>query len=201
MNENAVGIIFRVPEKGKVKKRLESFIGVEKTFFYYKKMLDETIEKFLSLENVDLYGFFKGNVEKLNYKIALIEQKDGDLGEIILDSVLRIKERGYKRIIIVGSDSPDLPIDFISLAFRYLDDFDIVVGPAYDGGFYLLGCKNKLDEKIFENIEWGNENVYKRLLANLKKYGISFYSLPYWYDIDDLESLNKWLKRSEFASS
>ena len=201
MSTSAIGLIFRVPEKGKVKKRLEKLIGVEKTFFYYKNMLDETINKLLILKDVDFYGFYKGDRKKIAYNINLIEQRSNDLGEIILDAISSLKNKGYEKTVILGSDSPDLPLEFITKTFEYLDDFDVVLGPSEDGGFYLLGCNKNFDAEVLKNVDWGGPTVLSTIKDNLMTLKLNFQELPFWYDIDGLDSLKRWLNNHNSISS
>lgn len=191
----ALALIFRVPELGQVKSRLASEIGVERAFFYYNKMLYETLEKLMGYKEADIIGFYKGSKEKVNFNIDLVQQKGENLGEIILESISELLDRGYQKVIVVGSDSPDLPTNFISEAFDMLGSSDIVIGPSEDGGFYLLGCKTKIDSAIFYDIKWGSSSVLKSLKENLQLANIKYSELPIWYDVDDLNSLNRWLRK------
>ena len=72
-----------------------------------------------------------------------------------------------------------------------LDSYDLVIGPSEDGGYYLIGM-NKPFDTIFKDINWGHENVLKDTVSKAKAAGISYLLLPEWYDIDDLNSFNRW---------
>lgn len=194
---NSLVIIFRTPEYGKVKKRLASETGDERAFSIYKKMLLTTIEKVLPLDNVDIYGFYDGKFPEdiaLSYKkIILIPQKGKDLGEKLYNAASYLYEKGYRKIILIGSDSPDLPLEYISEAFLRLNSFDVIIGPSEDGGYYLIGMKKPLSF-LFQNIPWGSPRVLEGTISILKKHNIPFSLLPEWYDIDNLETLKRYNK-------
>lgn len=193
MNEQAVVLIFKVPEKGKIKTRLAAQIGEERTFWYYKKMLYDTLENLKKLQQTHIFGFYKGNINLLTVNIPLFEQKGKELGETIYNAFNKIKCIGYKKIAIIGSDSPDLPIHYIQRAFENLEKTDFVIGPAEDGGFYLLLAK-ELSLHIFKDIVWGSSNVLKVLLQNIVGAGKHYFLLNQWYDIDTKSDLERWLK-------
>lgn len=193
IHEKAIGLIFRIPEKGKVKTRLAKEIGENKAYEFYCLMLNEVIQRVLAIKDVDLIGFYKGDKRHFNCGFRLFKQKGNDLGRIIENAIFKLKDIGYKRIVIIGSDSPDVPINFISNAFKFLENFDFVIGPALDGGFYLLALKD-LPEGMFYEINWGTDSVLEKLIQNIVEKKKTFYLLPEWYDIDDLETLNKWIK-------
>ena len=95
-------------------------------------------------------------------------------------------EAGYEKVMIIGSDLYDLSSENIELAFNELDNNDVVIGPAEDGGYYLLGM-NSLQEKVFENKDWGTETVRKDTLANLNDKKVKLLSIK--NDIDVYEDI------------
>lgn len=214
MGECAIGLIFRIPEKGKVKKRLSTKIGEERAFNFYNLMLCETLNNLNQLEKIDIFGFYKGNISLLEDSLSsffpipleesikvkeFLEQKGSDLGEIIINVMAALKDRGYKKVIVIGSDYPSLPREYIVDANRYLEDHDIVIGPTEDGGFYLLGCK-KIYPDVFQGIEWGSERVFSRLQKNIVDKNLACFILPCWYDIDRVEDLERWIERRDLLS-
>ena len=195
MKDNSLGIIFRTPEYGKVKQRLASETGHEIALSLYKEMLFTTIENVLSLNNVDIYGFYDGRFPEdiaFRYKrLVLIPQEGRDLGEKMYNAIVLLHTKGYGRIALIGADSPDLPPDYISEAFSGLDSSDVVIGPSEDGGYYLIGMKKPVDF-IFKEITWGSSEVFMRTIHILKRQGIPYFLLPKWYDIDNIESLKRY---------
>ena len=95
-------------------------------------------------------------------------------------------KKKYKKIIVIGSDLFDLKPSLISDAFKKLDNNDVVIGPATDGGYYLIGLK-KLHLKIFENKNWGTSTVREDTLKNLEK--VDVHLLPMLNDIDVIEDI------------
>jgi rSAM/selenodomain-associated transferase 1 len=194
MDNNAICLIFRVPEMGKVKTRLAKEVGEIKAYEYYKIMLNETIKKVLNLGSAALIGFYSGNKPINGYNFPLYKQKGKDLGEIILNAVKKLKSLGYRKIVVIGSDSPDMPNEFIKNAFEALDNTDFVIGPTEDGGFYLLGLTD-IYNCIFFEVDWGSQNVFESLLKNITKLKKTFLLLPIWYDIDSKKELFRWLEK------
>ncbi len=193
-NQSALGIIFRVPEYGKVKKRLALQIGADRALKIYTTMLFKTIENVSKLKDINIYGFYDGNVSALPdilNKFPLIPQKGDDLGERMFNAIKFLFEKGYKKAALIGSDSPDLPVSYVEDAFLQLNAHEVLIGPTIDGGYYLIGMKTPLD-KIFKGIIWGSSSVLKDTISIANKEGIKYFLLPEWYDIDDVEGLKRW---------
>jgi glycosyltransferase A (GT-A) superfamily protein (DUF2064 family) len=89
---------------------------------------------------------------------------------------------GAEKVVVVGSDSPGLPIEYVERAFTALDSHDVVIGPAMDGGYYLLGCRSKLPP-VFDGIDWGSNRVLMQTVACLDA-AWRLAVLPPWYDVD-----------------
>lgn len=191
MIKNAIALIFRIPERGKVKTRLAEEIGQEKALNYYSLMLNETINLSKKIKDTQLIGFYKGDDNLFNFDFPLIRQRGRNLGEIISNAINELKKLGYHKIITIGSDSPDIPEHIFYDAIKSLDEFEYVIGPTEDGGFYLFGCTN-YSEELFSGIIWGTSLVFEILLRNIIDLNKSYKILPLWYDIDDKKSLIKW---------
>ncbi|MGB9716346.1 MAG: TIGR04282 family arsenosugar biosynthesis glycosyltransferase [Thermodesulfovibrionales bacterium] len=203
--ESAIGIFFRVPHFGKVKKRLANDTGKHFALKAYKSMLKETFENVSGLKGIDIYGFYDGELSSENcllnsdnasidpFKkgVPLIPQKGNNLGERMYNAIQLLLNTGYQKVSLIGADSPDLPVSFIDMAFRKLDLYDLVIGPTEDGGYYLIGMKKPLDE-IFKSIQWGQDTVLKDTISNALNLGISYFLLPEWYDIDEIDNLKRW---------
>lgn len=192
--KSSLGLIFRTPEYGRVKKRLALEIGVERALLVYTEMLEATIKNISGLKDVDIFGFYEGNFPDINKKFIfkdLLPQKGDDFGAKLHKAIEYLYKRGYKKIALIGSDSPDLPQNYIREAFSRLDNFDLVIGPSEDGGYYLIAMKEPL-EFLFQNIPWGEREVLKLTIEKAKKKGLPFYLLPEWYDIDSASDLRRW---------
>ena len=95
---------------------------------------------------------------------------------------------GAGRVVLIGSDSPTLPTEYIHRAFQALRDNAVVLGPAADGGYYLVGLKHP-HRRLFEAIPWSTNAVMAATLERAREIGLPVSLLPTWYDIDDASSL------------
>jgi rSAM/selenodomain-associated transferase 1 len=170
MNKNLLLIFTRNPELGKVKTRLAKTVGDETALEIYKFLLQKTREISLKVtSDTAVYYSVKVRSNDLwdseNYQ--KYQQVGEDLGIRMLNAFKDSFGAGYKKVVIIGSDLYDLTSENIEKAFTELDDNDVVLGPAKDGGYYLLGM-NSLHSNIFKDKNWGTETVRKDTLADLK---------------------------------
>jgi rSAM/selenodomain-associated transferase 1 len=191
MKTDALLIFTRNPEWGKVKTRLAKSIGNEQALEVYKSLLLHTRNVTQNLD-CDKFVFYDNRIEpndiwsdKEYYKRL---QSGDDLGQKMQNAFQEVLDLGYKNCIIVGSDLFDLQPQHLTIAFEKLQENEVVIGPAEDGGYYLLGLK-KLIPGIFSNKNWGTETVFKDTLDNLTNY--KFDLLEILNDIDTLEDLEK----------
>jgi rSAM/selenodomain-associated transferase 1 len=188
------------PEKGKVKSRLAAVIGGDSAVRLYKNLVAQMLST-LEKGTFSLYiCFFPKNAQKstknwLGTEYRYIPQNGKDLGERMRNGFIGAFQMGFKRVVLIGSDIPDLPLGFIREAFASLKKKDVVIGPAYDGGYYLIGFKDKtFSPQVFERIAWGTQNVFDETIKKLKRFRRAVHTLPYQRDIDTAEDLN-YLKR------
>ena len=130
--------------------------------------------------------------------MARLPQSGADLGERLQETFRRLFARGFRRVVVMGSDSPTLPVAMLKGAFAALGHAgDVVLGPAEDGGYYLVGA-TRLLPSMFEKIPWGTDRVMGATLAALELCGARHAVLPPWYDVDlprDLERVRRALSR------
>lgn len=117
-------------------------------------------------------------------------QGAGDLGARLMRALNNALGQGARGVVFIGSDSPSLPAQLVSAAFEVLSDRDVVLGPVFDGGYYLVGAR-AARLALFKGIPWGTERVFPATVRQLEAAGVSYGVLPFWYDIDDLESLRR----------
>lgn len=193
MNKKLLLIFVKNPEKGKVKTRLAKTVGDEKAYDTYLKLLNFTIEVSSKVEakRQIWYSSFVDEEDGLGgigFKKKL--QYGENLGQRMLNAFQYGFEEQFEKIVIIGSDCPDISAEIIEYAYKLLNQNDVVIGPSKDGGYYLLGM-NKLIPGIFEDIPWSTEQVYPETLKVLnnqeKEYGL----LPTLNDIDTEEDLRK----------
>ena len=118
-------------------------------------------------------------------RYALTPQGRGNLGERLERFVASRLAEGAGAVLVVGSDSPTLSPSFVELAFEELRHADVVLGPATDGGYYLVGCR-RLHPALFAAIDWGGAGVLRQTVERLADPGWRLAVLPPWYDVDDL---------------
>ena len=195
-SDNAVILFAREPVLGLVKTRLNSFLDKETILRLYVCFLEDSLAKIQDVGNADCFVAIspEGNSEFFNQKkssdITLFSQQGNNLGEKMRQAFVDRFSQGYTRAIIIGSDSPSLPVSYIRRALG--SEKDLVLGPSIDGGYYLIAMKDKVSE-VFKSISWGTDKVLDETLQRIKDVGISFDLLPLWYDVDLPEDL-KFLK-------
>ncbi|MFH6959566.1 TIGR04282 family arsenosugar biosynthesis glycosyltransferase [Flavobacterium aquidurense] len=191
MKTNALIIFTRNPELGKVKTRLAKTIGDKNALEVYIRLLLHTMKVTQSLD-CDKFVFYDTKIETNDLWLETMYEKriqsGVDLGVRMQDAFQQIFELGYKNCIIVGSDLFDLQDYHIDEAFYKLQFNDGVIGPAEDGGYYLLGLK-KVIPSIFKNKNWGTSNILSATLKDLENYKIEFTETL--NDIDTFEDLEK----------
>ncbi len=192
-------IIFaKEPEAGRVKTRLTGYIDNDKIVDLYKGFIKKTIDMANKIESdrkILAYDYF-GEPEFLNSvkdEFSFFEQDGSDLGEKMHNAFLYAERSGSDATVIIGTDSPDLPFEYINDAFLRLSEKDVVIGPAIDGGYYLIGVR-KPDPDIFKDVEWSSNKVLGRTLKNIKNAGKVVSLLDEWYDIDTPEDLERYLE-------
>jgi uncharacterized protein len=199
MNSNLLMVFVKNPELGKVKTRLAKTLGNEKALQVYLNLMDYTLSLCSSLKS-DKAVFYSNNLiendvlAKENF-IQKVQQGD-ELGERMLHAFEFAFAQGYTKVLIIGSDCLDLSQDILNKAFEELNSHDVVIGPALDGGYYLLGM-NQLYTKLFTNKVWSTENVLNDTLKDASALNLSCKLLPALSDIDeekDLEPHLDWLK-------
>jgi uncharacterized protein len=208
MNEQNTIIIFcKYPVEGNVKTRIAKTIGNEFAVNLYKLLSEYTFQELLKTENVFQYLFYDNIAERDNIKkwagaeFSFELQEGNDLGEKMYNAFKKVIDRGSTKTIIVGTDIPDISSDVIQKAFQALNNSDVVIGPAKDGGYYLLGMK-KLFRSFFTGIEWSKDTVLKKTLEKINSLDLSYSMLPELIDIDTEEDLKNWFANdSENANS
>jgi hypothetical protein len=118
----------------------------------------------------------------------LIPQGSGDLGDRMQRVVAGLLAR-HRTVLVIGTDSPTLPLEYLREATQRLDATDVVFGPSEDGGYYLLG-QRRLYPAIFRGVTWGGSDVLAETLAKLDS-SVQIGLLPRWYDVDRPEDLSR----------
>ena len=170
MPKNLLLVFTRNPELGKVKTRLAKTVGNATALKIYTFLLKRTRDIAIKV-SADKAVYYSVKVRENDIWDASIFQKHQQVGEDLGIRMLHAFKNGFKagyeKVMIIGSDLYDLTAETIENAFIALENNEVVIGPAEDGGYYLLGM-NSLEEKIFKNKDWGTETVRKDTLEDLK---------------------------------
>lgn len=200
---NLLLIFVKNPIAGEVKTRLAADIGNEKALKIYQKLLLHTRQISANLL-ADKHIYFGNEIPKtdiwseVNY--LRFPQKGDDLGERMANAFAEGFEKHYEKIVIIGSDCWEINTEIIEQAFDKLNDHDCVIGPAKDGGYYLLGMK-KLHSFLFQNKAWSSAIVLQQTFEEIKNHALSFSLLPLLHDIDTIHDLNQALLHSQKNNS
>jgi rSAM/selenodomain-associated transferase 1 len=191
----------KAPVPGTVKTRLQTDLQPEKVAEIYKSFVTEIVSRCSRLKGVDRvlgcaptkeHSFLREIAGR--YKLNSFDQRGENLGEKIINAFQDYFKKGYSEIILIGSDSPTIPMHYIRKAFSALQKYDFVLGPCCDGGLYLIGARKKVIPRIFRDIPWDTSKVLNKTLDNIEPLDIKLFLLPFWYDVDTIEEL-KFLKK------
>ena len=170
MSKNLLLVFTRNPALGKVKTRLAKTVGDKTALEIYTFLLERTRD-IAAKVTADKAVYYSVKIRENDIWDATIFQKHlqvgEDLGIRMLHAFKNGFETGYEKVLIIGSDLYDLTSETIENAFKALENNEVVIGPAEDGGYYLLGM-NSLEEKVFKNKDWGTKTVRKDTLEDLK---------------------------------
>jgi len=183
----------RYPEAGKAKTRLIPLLGAKGAADVHRRLTENSVK--ILLEAGD-----RGDVQVeirttgaqnaafahwLGNKINFVEQCEGDLTARLLDAIKPAP------VLFFGSDTPELSARIVAQAIGALDENDVVIGPAEDGGYYLIGMREPQRELI-TGMEWSTEKVYSDTIERLTKLGLSYQALPMLSDCDRPEDVVRW---------
>lgn len=185
---NVLGLFAKWPAPGAVKTRLAADTSPEFAARIAGAFLRDSLSR---LASITARRILVGtpSAERVNFGAISTphwgygDQGEGDLGQRLKHFFSTNFEEGANRVVVVGSDSPTVPVDFISQSFEMLNAHDVVIGPAMDGGYYLIGGTPAMPE-IFSGISWGTHAVLRETLDRLGHAKLAI--LPPWYDVDTL---------------
>jgi len=200
----------KYPEKGQVKLRLAADLDEDIVVELYRNFVLDTLSTLKKLDVQLRICFSPLNTQKkfrewLGSSYRYVPQEGNDLGERMKNGFCYPFTEGFRRVILVGSDSPDLPGDFLRNAIVELQTHDIVLGPSSDGGYYLIGFRDDTFlPSVFDGILWSSSTVFQETIAKVKNAGRSLSLLPAWSDVDiisDLKNLVQRNRNTPFKSS
>lgn len=203
--DSALLIFVKYPEPGRVKTRLAATIGAELAAQLYHEFIRCTFEIARQLDVAARFVTFTPAESEQDLKKLFpgpwqwFAQADStDLGVRIQRAIRHVQQQNYSRVLTIGTDSPTLPIGHLKQAMTALESHDLVLGPATDGGYYLIGLKSAPKE-LFAGIDWSTDRVFQQTLERAAQLEMSEQQLPAWYDVDDLATLQQFCAESSLA--
>ena len=190
----ALIIFIKNPEKGKVKTRLAATVGDDEALRIYGELLKHTRQITEEIYGLDRYVFYSSFVDETDdWKVPHFYKKmqsSGGLGDKMSRAFQEVFE-SKSPVLIVGSDCASLTSEIILKAYEILKEKDFVIGPAVDGGYYLLGMKT-FEPSVFEHIQWSTDQVFPQTKLNIKKLKKTVGLLPELSDIDREKDWKRW---------
>jgi uncharacterized protein len=195
LDDRCLLFFIKNPEKGNVKTRLASAVGDKTAVKLYKRFLLEM----LFMLNRGTFIFYlcyspesplRSLKDWLGDHYLFMPQTGEDLGERMKNGFAEAISMNFKRVVLIGSDIPDLSLEFIEEAFTSLQEKDAVIGPSLDGGYYLIGFKKEtFSPRVFEGIRWSTGSVFEKTLEVLEREGLTVHTLQPLRDIDTVGDL------------
>jgi rSAM/selenodomain-associated transferase 1 len=197
--KDALIVVAKEPVPGFTKTRLCPPFTPEEAAEFYRCLLRDTLALMAGVKTADqVIAYTPARARSYFEEIApngfrLVPQQGADLGQRLANALRHHLGLSYKRVVIMNSDGPTLPLSCLEEAFTGLDGADVTLGPGHDGGYYLIGMKQWYPE-LFQGISWSTESVIPQTLTICSRLGLTVHQLPEWYDVDleaDLDRLRQ----------
>jgi len=197
MSKERLIVFVKAPRPGVVKTRIARTAGAAKACAIYREMVEALLRNLHSLRTVQL-RFAPDNARDeiapwLRNGWTAEPQGEGDLGERLERAFADAFAGGSQRVVIIGSDCPEVKTADVRTAWKELKSHDLVVGPAVDGGYWLIGLRAQLPE-LFREIEWSSDHVLAQTLARAKSLGLRIQLLRILADIDTEVDWNAYVR-------
>ncbi len=198
--EDHLIIFIKNPEKGRVKTRIAATVGANRALEIYEQLLATTkiISSGVPCQKHLYYSdFIDENDSWPKVSFFKHSQMGGNLGDRMRNAFMEIFEwhsLKKKKVLIIGSDCPEIDSSVIENAFYKLDKNDFVIGPTFDGGYYLLGMK-EFRPQVFENVAWSTDSVLKSTLSIISSLSLTYELLPAITDIDTFADWEAYIAR------
>ncbi len=201
--EPIILLFINAPVRGRVKSRLAAVIGEETAVELYKNFILDTIDTVKKTGYPFRICYYPPDAGPavsswLAGQYRLFPQQGSELGERMENAFIRCFSEGFERAVLIGSDLPDLVPAVLQAAMASLAEHDAVIGPASDGGYYLIGFhKHTLAPRVFHGIPWSTGTVFQETMAILHSSALAVHQAPKWNDVDTVEDLRALCKRSK----
>ncbi len=194
--KDAVIVFEKEPVPGLVKTRLAKDIGQENAVKVYSNLLSIT-HSVLQNFKASIFVYRDGNIpekddQRKNYHYRIQDGKD--LGERMSKAFEEVLQGKNEKVLLIGTDCPEISQEILMMAFSALEKNDVVLGPAFDGGYYLIGMKKK-HPMLFDQIKWSTNVVLQKTIEKITHEKLSYYLLPTLRDLDNLEDLRYFQDR------
>jgi len=190
-----LGIFAKYWQPGAVKTRLAATVGEAVASQVYRRFLITMLRRFDHVAERRVLAFTPPD-QRAEFALlaadawTLQDQGAGDLGMRMQNYFTAAFRSGADRVVLIGSDSPTLPPDYVKEAFQLLKTFPVALGRAEDGGYYLVGAAGQVPP-IFDGVAWSTSLVWNQTQSLLQAAGCPCGVLPMWYDVDDLPGLRR----------
>jgi len=202
VTDNCVLFFVKYPLQGKIKTRLAAELGDQAVIELYKNFVLDTLSTIRQLNVPFRICFHPESArdkmkEWLGEQYAYMAQEGANIGQRMKNALAQTIEEGFSRAILIGSDIPDLPADFLIQALQSLESHPVVIGPSSDGGYYLIGfSKAHFLPNAFDGISWSTENVFRQTIDVLEEHSNNVHVLPEWFDVDTPVDLRELVNRN-----
>ena len=189
-------VVAKKPNPGFTKTRLCPPFTLQEAAQFYRCLLLDTLELATRVQGVEhclayapleAHSYFRNLVPG---GFSLIPQQGADLGERLANTLADRFQHGFRKVVVMNSDGPTLPLTYLEQAFKQLQHNDISLGVGHDGGYYLIGMK-QMQAELFENIAWSSDRVVYQTLDACRRLQLKVHRLPQWYDVDVIEDLKQ----------
>lgn len=194
-NNNTIVLFAKTPESGTAKSRIAETEGDSRALEIYYELLEATAR---TVSGLPYHVAYTGSSNPQSLKAIFTEatsffsQTGKGLGVKLRNAFEYLFVKGYKNICALGTDCPYLTTKEIEDSFKALNEGkNAVIGPTYDGGYYLIGCTPK-GMKVFSATQWSKSGLFMETMNIIKEHSLSYYSLKKLHDIDYIEDYNKW---------
>jgi rSAM/selenodomain-associated transferase 1 len=190
---NTLVIFVKAPLAGDVKTRLIPTLSPSQAAELYQCFVRDVVRSMKSLKDVSVRIAYQSHARIpdpswAGGSLSFFKQEGQSLGERLARAFVSAYQARAERVVVIGCDSPTLPAAYVQQAFRTLKDCDIVLGPATDGGFYLVGM-SRFCPGLFDQVVWSSEEVFDKTMFNARRHGYSLRTLPAYFDVDTPEEL------------
>jgi rSAM/selenodomain-associated transferase 1 len=187
-------VMLKAPRAGEVKTRLGREIGQEEACQAYRRLAEHQLAHIGAEWPVEIHYAPAGGLDEmrawLGFGYTYVAQCEGDLGDRLRCAMLGAFERKAAGVIVIGGDCPYVRNEILNETAQRLETHDAVIGPAEDGGYYLLAM-NRAEPRLFEKIDWSTEKVFGQTMDWMRKLPLSCAVLPTFSDVDDLACWRK----------